>query len=137
MTQQLSMFDLWTPPIAIMIEPCDPFGAVIQGAADVTLTLPRKGNVNPIAEIELHQHTDGRWMWSTEHTLSNGSGGSYRVGPKWGRFAATKPDALSAAVNELIERVGKRDRCKDIPAIIAWARGLAVQPTHNAIENRI
>lgn len=122
--QQLSMFDIWTPPAAIMIEPCDPFGAVIQDEVDEILTLPRKGNVNPIAEIELHRHTDGRWMWSTEHHLSNGSGGGYRVGPKWGQFAATRADALRAAVDELIGKVGKRDHCRDIPAIIAWARGL-------------
>ena len=124
MSQQLSMFDIFEPPPALIIERVDPCGEVVRGQADETLTLPRKGNANPIAEIELHQHINGRWMWSTSHHLSNGSGGCYKVGPKWGKFAATRSDALRAAVDELIDHLGKREACRDIAPAIAWARTL-------------
>lgn len=122
--EQLSMLDLMEPPPALMIEPVDANGPVIQGDPQEYLFLPRHGNACPLAEIELHQHTDGRWMWSASYGLLNGSGRSYKVGPKWGRFAATRHDALRAAVDELVGGITKREDCTSIPKIIAWARGL-------------
>lgn len=124
MNEQLSMIDLWTPPVAVMRRACDPFGEVLQGEPDEYLHLPRKGNVNPLAEIELHRHSDGQWMWSASYGLLSGSGSSYKVGPKWGRFAATRDDALSAAIDELITGIGRREACPSIPKIFAWARSL-------------
>ncbi len=121
---QMNFLDLMEPPVAVMIEPVQPMGQVVQGEPDETLVLPRPGNANPLAEIELHRHVDGRWMWSASHCLLNGAGRSYKVGPKWGRFAATRSDALRAAVDELTERLSKREACSSIPKIISWARGL-------------
>lgn len=122
--KQLSLLDLMEPPVAVMIEPVQPMGQVVHGEPDETLVLPRPGNANPLAEIELHRHVDGRWMWSASFGLLDGSGSSYRVGSKWGRFAATRSDALRAAVDELTERLSKREACSSIPKIISWARGL-------------
>ena len=122
--EQLSMLNLMEPPPALMIESVDPFGPVIQGDPQEYLCLPCSGNVNPLAEIELHQHTDGRWMWSASYSLLNCSGSGYKVGPKWGRFAATRQDALRAAVDELASGVSKRGDCTSIPKIISWARRL-------------
>lgn len=121
--QQLSLLDLMEPPAAVMIEPCDPYGQVLQVDPDETLLLPRKGWVD-MARIELHRHIDGRWMWATGYSLPTGCGSSYKVGPKWGHFAASRADALRAAVDELIASISKRAADAITPKIISWARGL-------------
>lgn len=81
----------------------DPKGPVIQGDPDITLILPHPRLAWPLARIELHQHDDGRWMWSASIC-----GGGYKVGPKWGRFADTRDDARRLAAAELLERIDKR-----------------------------
>lgn len=123
-TEQLDIFGLWQPPPDYTFEKVEIDGAVVQGAPDETLALPRKGNLNPLAEIELHQHSDGRWMWSASFGLLNCSGHSYKVGPKWGRYAETRAGALRGAVDELTARLSDREACRSIPEIITWARGL-------------
>lgn len=56
------------------------------------------------AQIELAQHHDGRWMWGIDYRTT-WSGGGYHVGPKWGRFADCRVDAVREALAELADRV--------------------------------
>lgn len=105
--EQLSFLDLIAPPPALMRFPVDPHGEVVQGAPDETLTLPHPRMAWPLARIEMHQHTDGRWMWS-----ASAVGRSYKVGPKWGRFAQDRETALRGAAREVLdlaERAGRPD----------------------------
>lgn len=125
MTQQLDLFAALRSP-AIRL-PCDPHGPVIQGECDESLVLPHPRLAWPLAQIDLHRHTDGLWMWGISK-----AGGGYRVGPKWGRFAATRDDALHWAVQELLDWHGSRKNPPDsiflTPAQFAkirtWAEGL-------------
>lgn len=94
--QQLDLFA--TPVASPIIRPVDRDGGVIQGEPDETLILPHPRLAWPLARIDLHQHTDGTWMWGITR-----AGGGYRVGPKWGKFAATRDDALHWAVQELLD----------------------------------
>lgn len=50
-------------------------------------------------EIELAQHADGRWMWSVSWQIGT-SGSGYRIGPKWGRFAPSRAEAIEEAQAE-------------------------------------
>lgn len=129
MPDQPSLLDMMRG--APIIRPVDPLGEVIQGDPDEVLRLKHSRLAWDITRIELHQHSDGLWMWSVSC-----AGGGYRVGPKWGKFAATRDDALHHAAQELIEKMrGKLARadagCGQIitPAqmrqAIAWAEGLA------------
>lgn len=54
-------------------------------------------------EIELAQLADGRWMWSVSWQIGT-SGSAYRVGPKWGRFAPTRAEAIEEAQAEFEAR---------------------------------
>lgn len=100
MSQQFSMFDLWqSVPVRF---PVDLGGAVVQGAPDETFTLPHPRMAWPLARIELHRHTDGRWMWS-----ASAAGSSFKVGPKWGRFAGDRNTALHAAAREVLDLTEK------------------------------
>lgn len=125
MSQQFSMFDLWHPvPVRL---PLDPYGEVVQGAPDETLTLPHPCMAWPLARIELHRHTDGRWMWS-----ASAAGSSYKVGPKWGRFAGERDTALCAAAREILdlaERVTAPDgfciSAAQLRQVKEWAERLA------------
>lgn len=122
--QQLSLFDLAHPPPAR--QPVDPDGPVVQGPVDITLRLPHPRLAWDLARIELHEHEDGRWMWGTGWAC-----GGYRVGPKWGHFAATQDAARHHAAREIVERC---DRIRDpaafsitaaqLRAIRAWAEAL-------------
>jgi hypothetical protein len=124
MTAQLDMFALMRPrPV---LQPVDPDGPVVQGAPDVTLRLPHPKLAWDLSAIELHQHTDGRWMWGT-HTASGG----YKVGPKWGRFAATQGQARQFGAMEIIdwcdrnaESWGLTISAAQVRQIRAWAEGL-------------
>lgn len=96
--------DLFTHALTkLLCRHVDPDAAVIQGEAHVTLTLPHPCLAWPLAEIELHQHDDGKWMWSACCCM-----GGYKVGPKWGKFAETKDEARRLAAAELLERIEKR-----------------------------
>jgi hypothetical protein len=114
-----SLLDLMhAPPV---VRPVDPDGAVIQGEVDETLTwYGRRPWIR--ARIELHRHDDGLWMWAIDWRVS-GRGAGYRVGPKWGRFAETRADALFWAVRELVGRLPEGD--PDAARIRAWAESLA------------
>jgi hypothetical protein len=116
-----SLLDLMHAPA--IKRPVQPDGHVLAGAPDETLRWqpdPRKLYLH--AEIELHRHTDGNWMWST--TCSAGLGGwGYKVGPKWGHFAMSRADALHHARCELIDRLGARNY-GDTTRIIGWAQSL-------------
>lgn len=126
MTAQLDMFALMRPrPV---LEPVDGDGPVVQGECHVTLRFPHPKLAWDLAAIQLHQHTDGRWMWGVMH----GSGG-YKVGPKWGRFAATQHEAKQFGALELIDWCDRAvERPYGLPITLAqvaqirrWAEGLA------------
>lgn len=117
---QLSLLDaLRAPPVVRYISPDGP---VVQGDPDEALCLPHPRMAWDRARVELHRHTDGLWMWSASWH-ANGSGSGYKVGPKWGRFAETRDDALHYAVGEIEIRIGTPDH-PDEAAILTWARGL-------------
>lgn len=125
MNEQLSLFGQDRPRPTL--EAVDPNGSVLQGAADVTLRLPHPKMAWELAEIEVHQHEDGRWMWAVGQ-----SGGGYKVGPKWGRFAPTQLDAIRYGAAELLDWCDRNanqidgmmiDR-RQFDAIRAWAESL-------------
>jgi len=69
------------------------------------------------------QHDDGRWMWAT-----GTCGGGYKVGPKWGNFAATQQEATRYAAAELLDAAQKlgSGHCvtaAQLESIKAFARG--------------
>jgi hypothetical protein len=118
-----TLLDLMTaPPIRRAI---DPDGQVV---ATPDETLRFDGGKRWLgAEIELHRDAEsGFWMWSVSYQLPD-RGSCYRVGPKWGKFAASRMDALAHARAEL------RDRLKGCEAsagalagrMIAWAERLS------------
>lgn len=125
---QLSLLDLMRQPAERT--PVDPDGSVVQGAVDVTLILPHPHMAWSLARIELHRHASGRWMWGTGLC-----GAGYRVGEKWGRFAATLDDAAHYGAQEIL---GLARKMKDAPShgvtsaqvgqIIAWAQAIADDP---------
>ena len=95
---QLNLFDaLRAPPT---VRPVDPYGDVIQSEPHERLATTSKRYAWHHAVIELHQHVDGMWMWSVSFRCGD-HGGGYRVGPKWGKFAETRDDALFYACAEL------------------------------------
>lgn len=130
---QLSMFDmLRQPPIA---RPVDPFGPVIKGAAQETLILPHPRLAWDLAEIELHPH-DGLWMWSA----SSACGSSYKVGIKWGKFAASRDDAAHYAATEILQKAARLRASRlgiesasisqsHLRQIEAWAQAIADDPS--------
>lgn len=117
-TDQPSLFDALRAP---MIErPCDGLGPVVQGEADETLILPHPRLAWDRGRIELHRHTDGLWMWSVL-LGGEGEGGGYKVGPKWGRFAESRDDALFYAVREARKKIGDKSGYRDH---LKWLDGL-------------
>ena len=123
--EQLSLFDaMRAPPI---IRPVDPDGRVVQGRtchlfALKYITLPWER-----ARIEVHPSREGLWMWSTNYNTGYGMSG-YKVGEKWGKFAATDEDALHYAVEELRDRMSRDQHKHKIEArhILAWASALTM-----------
>lgn len=104
------------PPV---VRPIDPDGDVVMGDIDETLEWQRRPWI--YARIELHRHDDGLWMWSASWGVG-GAGSGYRVGPKWGRFAVNRADALHYAVKELLDRLPRDD--PDAKKIRRWAESL-------------
>lgn len=120
---QLDLFAHTTPPPRQSYT-VDPDGPVVQGEPHEMLTLPHPRLAWPLAEIQLHRHEDGRWMWGV-----TGAGGGYKVGPKWGKFAATRDDARRHAAAELLERIEARtpDHLGITPKLHAAIRTFALQ----------
>ena len=95
-------------PVEIIRKPVEPYGHVIQDDTQVEVfefggsPLKPSGKAAQIT-IQIAQHTDGLWMWSTSGFIRTEYRG-YRLGPKWGKFAKSRQDAIAAARNELAER---------------------------------
>jgi hypothetical protein len=109
---------------AATIRPVDRDGSVIQSGVHEVLSLTRARSAMYLAEIELHEdRASGLWMWSTSWN-TGASGQTYRVGPKWGKFADTREDALHWACVELRDRLA-RETGKEVSDILKWLGGLA------------
>jgi hypothetical protein len=96
-------------PAQTILRPVDPYGPIIQNDDQIeflvhgkaTLFDDQRNHISiPSTTIQIAQHTDGTWMWATQ-THSTWSGRGYRIGPKWGKFAPTRQDAIAAACNEI------------------------------------
>lgn len=74
------------------------------------------------ADIKLHRHDDGLWMWSVAFCC-DGEGSGYQVGPKWGKFAETRDDALFYAIAEMRTRLEAR-KSADAIKILTWLETL-------------
>ncbi|MDX0541657.1 hypothetical protein GOC59_18915 [Sinorhizobium medicae] len=122
--QQLNLFDTRRgPPIRV---PVDPNGPVLQGEPDFVYTLAHPRMAWNRAEIEIHRHENGLWMWSTEWNCDIGGRG-YRVGAKWGKFADTREDALFYAACEIEDAL--RDKPgKEAVLILNWINSLKTNP---------
>lgn len=117
---QPSLFDaLHAPPVR---RPVDKDGPVVQGEPDEVLSLPHPRLAWNRADIELHRHESGLWMWSASWHC-DGGGRSYRVGEKWGNFAESQDDALYYAVKEIEAALDKKDG-PEAAAILKWAASL-------------
>ncbi|MFN7178358.1 hypothetical protein [Hyphomonas sp.] len=74
------------------------------------------------AEVLIHQQADHQWIWAICYGAEE-SGGGYLPGPKWGKFAACREDALVFALDELTGRVRRGARATPFARkIIAWAQ---------------
>lgn len=121
---QLNLFDaLRSPPVRV---PVDPDGPVIKTDPDFTFRLPHPRMAWDRADIEIHRHDNGLWMWSTSYMADMGGGG-YRVGEKWGKFAATREDALFYACEELERRLDGQDT-QDATLIRNWVFAIKNDP---------
>lgn len=121
MTQQLSFLEAMLPAPTAITRPVEPFGRVTP-LEDImeTVRLPHPKMVWASAEIQLHQHTDGLWMWGTS-AQGFGEGYGYQVGPKWGKFARSRGDALWLAADEIETRFLSRAG-NDRARIEAWCQ---------------
>lgn len=122
---QLDLFSAPARPLIIL--PVDKDGPVIRDRDQIdeilTLQYPQRPRGCAWAEIELHRHTDGLWMWAKNCSDNVGNGGGYRVGPKWGKFAETREDALAAAKDELRRAVASHQNTYG-NAVRRWLEGL-------------
>jgi hypothetical protein len=110
----MNLLDLMRAPM--IVRPVDAYGHVVQGDPEETFTWNRGSR---FARIELHRADNGLWMWGVSFSLGD-IGGGYKVGAKWGRFAAFRDDALHFAVTELADRLA-RSIDADKGLAIAWA----------------
>lgn len=121
---QKSLLDLLHAPPTLL--PVDPLGTVILTEIDERIVLPHPRRRWERACIEVHQHTDGLWMWAVQFHLDSGCGSGYRVGPKWGRFAATRGDAIFHAAEEMREHLKRcHAPCKSKAVILEWLEALS------------
>ncbi len=123
---QLGLFDsLRSPPVRLRVKP---HGSVLDASIDpdFTFRLPHPRMVWDRAEIEVHRHVNGLWMWSASF-MAESEGSSYRVGPKWGKFAESREDALFFAVEELEARLGRKGG-SDAALILKWLQALKDNP---------
>lgn len=124
--QQLGLFDtLRHVPVRL---PVQPHGSVLHQSIepDFAFRLPHPRMAWDRAEIEIHRYEDGKWMWSASF-LADSEGSSYRVGPKWGKFAETREDALFFAAEELQGRLARK-RSADVTLILKWLDALKDNP---------
>ena len=137
---QLSMFDMIRPPPIVLC--VDPDGPVVRGPAHETLILPHPRMAWHLARIELHPHDD-LWMWSASSPCC----GSYKVGAKWGRFAACRDDAAHYAAREILSgaerlrasRLGVESAAitvAQLRQIETWAQAIADDPAAAAQHMR-
>lgn len=121
-TSQPSLFDVLRAPPVVLSGPLE--DCVVKGEIDEHLFLPHPRMAWHQAEIKLHRHTNGLWMWSTA-TSRGGAGWGYHVGPKWNNFAESRDDALFYAVQEIQEKVqGSVHKQPSDAAILAWLETL-------------
>lgn len=71
----------------------------------MALMRPHQWAHAPVGELELAgialEPHDGQWMWGVSINSSNNAAQSYRPLPKWGKFAASRQEAIGKAVDEL------------------------------------
>lgn len=94
--------------VEIISRPVEPLGDVIRDDGQIEFfnfgDVKLIGGVHcPSIRLEVARHHD-LWMWASSVYGRNGGYG-YRVGPKWGNFVSSRRDAISAACNEVLERV--------------------------------
>lgn len=120
--QQLGLFDVMRAP-AVRI-PVDADGPVLNAEIepDFVFRLPHPRMAWDRAEIEIHRHSNGLWMWSTSYS-ADWCGHGYRVGAKWGNFAENREDALFYACEEL-ERSLQGKETHDVLLIQKWVLAL-------------
>ncbi|HEV7436126.1 MAG TPA: hypothetical protein VGO22_14795 [Pseudorhizobium sp.] len=124
MMQQLGLFDaVRRPPL---IKKIDAYGSVLQAEPDHTFRLKHPRMAWDRARIEIHQHRDGTWMWSTRWQCES-EGGGYRVGEKWGKFAESREDALFYAAQEIEQRLSGKVSA-DAALILKWTASLKDNP---------
>lgn len=119
-----TLLDLMREPM--IVRPVDPDGPTVK--ADEVLEWGKPWSGFRYARIELHQHDDGLWMWARSFELAERAA-TYRVGPKWGRFAKSRADALHYAIEDLLRDVEKAATTQAQKAlarqIVTWTRGLS------------
>lgn len=122
--EQLCLFDtMRRPPL---VKPAQPHGHVLQDEPGHTFRLRHPRMAWDRARIEIHQHHDNTWMWSTSWQCES-QGSCYRVGEKWGKFAETREDALFYAAAEIECRLeGKKSA--DAALILTWTASLKDNP---------
>lgn len=112
MNAQLSLFELMRP--VGIFKPIDGLGQVVQGPIDEVYDCPGMKSWQRCS-IEIHKdQKSGLFMWATKHF-----NGGYRVGPKWGKFAGSRADALELAKDELRKKIDElvaRDDPLNTPA---------------------
>lgn len=94
---QLSLLDLLGPQL--LVRPVDPDGQVV-AKPDEEFTLVNGAATWERVRVQLHEAPEG-WMWGTS-TAIGGTGCSYQIGPKWGRFACSRDEALLFARQEVL-----------------------------------
>lgn len=79
-----------------------------------------------LARIQLEPHA-GQWMWAVSVNSANGYGSGYIPLAKWKKFAPTRKEAISRAVDELrqkLERLTADERVR----VVDWLG--AILPAH-------
>ena len=115
---QLSMFPLFRPEVSR--GEVDPQGMVVSSRVHTVLRLAHpKEDGKDTARIEIHPH-EGRWMWSTAFCIDGQGSSGYRVGPRWGKFAASMEDAILWAVQELQANVSQYSQSRQRDDIQRW-----------------
>ena len=105
-----------------MLIPKDPNGSLVDGKPDETIDFDTGDFIHPEAVIQLHQHTDGTWMWSTSVMVEKMSW-AYDVGDMWGNFALSRDSALTCAIEEIKKHLVFH-KCQASTGGLEWCDGL-------------